>query len=190
MYCTECALWRAKPVSAMIPYHRTEQGTNGTHLVLVCTWVYPHILPFVHGFTRTPYRRSSLAVVGVPHRGRMSSHLSAWRELSASWSRHWSALIGGARAGMRVGTTLGQSPGHGPGDRCKAINVAEFGARRFRSLELSCQKWSGAASGYHSQVTQWSRPNQSGRFGLRHRFGVMPPPCTPGSIKVRWRGHP
>ena len=32
--------------------------------------------------------------------------------------------------------------------RCGAIHIMGLGARRFRSLELSCQKWSGAASAF------------------------------------------
>ena len=170
-------------------YHHTEQGTDGTHLVLVCAWVYSNILPSVHGVTLTPCR-SSLGAVGVPHGRRTSPCLFAQRSCDqaeaccavriaqATWRVTEQAMISTNRGclGGEVGPTRPSTGRQGTfreiparqfmsGVRCGAIHIMGLGARRFRSLELSCRKWSGAASGHHGQAMQWSGPNQSGRFG-------------------------
>ena len=182
----------------MTPYYHTEQGTDGTQLVLVCAWVYPNIIPSVHEFTLTPYRRSSLAAAGVLHGRRTSPRLSGRRSRNkaracctapAMWriteQAHSPVLIGGTRAGTRDRRHPRLVVGARPGSSCKAIHVVEFGvgqfiscrgirARRFHSLGSSCRKWSGAASG-HRGLAAWG-PGQS-ECPIRvttHRFGVAP----------------
>jgi len=71
------------------------------------------------------------------------------------------------------------------GVRCKAIHIMGFGARRFRSLEPSCRKWSGAASGHHCWTAQWPGPIRSHNSADNTSLRVVAPPGTMGSIKGR-----
>jgi len=98
-----------------------------------------NILPSVHGFTLTPYRRSSLAVAGVPYRRRTSPRLSAWRShdqaemccavriAQAVWRIAEQALIGAnqGRLGRHAGPTRPSAGRRG--------TVREIGARQFMS---------------------------------------------------------
>ena len=129
---------RANPFAAVRPYHRTEQGANGTHLVLVCAWVYPNTLPSVHTGGRACSPRTadvSSPLRPVKSRSGRGVLCSSGRSCcvahrGAGIDQHQSGVPGRA---CGADTTLGRSPGHGPGDRCKAIHVAEFGAGRFIS---------------------------------------------------------
>ena len=169
---------RANPFAAVRPYHRTEQGANGTHLVLVCAWVYPNTLPLVlagdHGcFPQTadvssPLRpakpRSGRGVLcRLDHSGRVA-HRGAGIDQRESGVPGWAC---------RADTTLGRSPGHSPGDRCKAIYVAEFGAGRFISRGSERDDsiaWNHLAGSEVEPLPVmaaglcWPGPNQSARF--------------------------
>ena len=53
------------------------------------------------------------------------------------------------------------------GVRCRAIRVTVLGVRRFRSLESSCRKWSGAASGPCAGRGPTRAPNSGDDTSLR-----------------------
>ena len=93
-------------------------------------------------FLLTLYHRSSLAATGVPHRRRMCSRLSGQRSCipaeacvqsgslrprDASRSKHYSALIGGARGGMRDQCRSRPVIRARLRGSCKAIHDVEFG---------------------------------------------------------------
>ena len=126
----------------MTPSYRTEQGTDGTHLVLVCAWAYPNILPPVHVFTLTPYHRSSLAVAGVPYGRRTSPCISARQSRDQAEA---CCTVRIARAAWRIvvqafiSTNRGCLGGHAGPTRPSANRrgmVWEIGARQFMSRSL------------------------------------------------------
>ena len=84
-----------------------------------------------------------------PHRTNLTLSLArfygTYRIARAAWrTDKASTLISASRSAPEVperacgtGVALGQSPGRGPGVRCKAIHIAVFGARKFRSSAMS-----------------------------------------------------
>ena len=176
-----------------------------------------HILFWsVHGFTLSHYRRSTLAAAGVPH-GRWTSPRLSTRQNRDQAKACCAVQI--ARAVWRIveqaliSANRGCQGGHAGPPRPSA-------GRRGKVWEISARQFMSRSSvqgdSYHvsrSETIQqlgvilpevmWSRfwPSQPSHAEVRaqlerlirvttHRFGGMPPPCTPGSIKDGLRGFP